>query len=281
MLTCLLLASKFLLMSDRASFWDPDKISDHTQIVQESNQKAVTLTSQDVKGKSVLLLVHGYNNNAKEALSTYCLINTSLSGFMGKQRSGSYDYVIGYLWPGYHKSLEYFEAKHNVSQLAEKMRAHLELLSTSAAKLDVLVHSMGNFLMLQALDYSPLQQKKLVHNYYALAPAVDDETLGKKEKYYYSTQNCENVFVFYSRRDEVLKWSYTLAERDRALGYEGAEHPDRLPQNVHLINYTNFIGGHSEYFTSLPMYEFIKNQFSPPSHVKGFGNWEKKVIFRE
>lgn len=267
MLPCLLLASQFLLMSDRASFWDPQKISDQTKIEQESTEKNVILASHDIKGKNVLLLVHGYNNNAQEALSTYCLINAGLSGIMGHQRSKSYDYVIGYFWPGYDNSLEYFKAKHNVPELAKKMRAHLEFLS-AAGRLDVLAHSMGNFLMLEALDYTPHQKKKLVRNYYSLAPAVDDETLERKEKYYLSTQNCENLFVFYSKGDEVLKWSYSLAEGDRALGYVGAEHPDRLPQNVHLINYTEFIGAHSAYFTFLPIYEFIKNQFLPQSHIK-------------
>jgi len=180
---------------------------------------------------------------------------------MGDQKSKSYDYVIGYLWPGYDDAWEYFEAKQHVSKLVKKMRMHLELLADSGAKVDVLAHSMGNFLMLEALACPYSQKKKLVQNYYALAPAVDDETLEKKEKYYCSTQNCEKLFVFYSKRDDVLKWSYRLAEGDKALGFRGAEHPDRLPPNVQLINYTSFVDGHSQYFAFLPMYEFIGNQF--------------------
>lgn len=271
MLLGLLFASHFLLMSDRASFWDPDKISNQTEIAQESTEKTIHL-DQEIKGKNVLLLVHGYNNDAKEALSTYRLINVHVSAFMDSRHSKFYDYVIGYLWPCYDHSLEYFEAKQHVSKLAKKMRTHLEFLSKSAAKVDVLAHSMGNLLMLEALDYHPHQKKKLVQNYYALAPAVDNEVLEKKEKYYYSTQNCENLFVFYSKGDEVLKWSYSLAEWDRALGFEGAEHPSKLPQNVQLINCTHFISGHSQYFSLLPLYDFIKNQFlvqrTPKSLVK-------------
>jgi esterase/lipase superfamily enzyme len=265
---CLLLAAQFLLMSDRASFWDPDKIAGHTKIARESTESAVALTSQDIRDKNILLLVHGYNNNAMETLSTYRLINANLSGLMSNQRANSYDYIIGYLWPGYEETLEYFKAKHHVPRLAKKVRSHLEFLSASAEKLDVLAHSMGNFLMLEALDYSPAQEKKLVRNYFALAPAVDNEVLERKEKYYPSTQNCEGLFVFYSKGDDVLKWSYSVAEWDRALGYEGAEHPARLPDNVHLIDYSGFIGGHSEYFTFLPMYEFIRSRTLPASRSK-------------
>lgn len=103
-----------------------------------------------------------------------------------------------------------------------------------------------------------------MHNFYSLAAAVDNESIEKKEKYYHSTQNCENLFVFYSKRDGVLKWDYNLAEGDRALGCGGAEEPKRLPDNVQLINYTHFVGEHSQYFTVLPIYEFIKEQFYSP-----------------
>jgi hypothetical protein len=54
---------------------------------------------------------------------------------------------------------------------------------------------------------------------------------------------------------------YTLAEADKALGYEGAENPEKLPQNVHLINCTEWIGEHSQYFTLLPIYEMIKQRY--------------------
>ncbi len=267
MLFEVLLTSQFWLISDRAAFWDAEKISDETEIELNSIKKSMALIGQEVKGKNVLLLVHGYNNDAKEALSTYNLINTHVSAFVDVQQSHFYDYIIGYLWPGYDDTWEYFEARSHVSKLANKMRSHLEFLSASAAKVDILAHSMGNRLVLEALNYRPLQEKRLVHNYFALAPAVDDESLEENEIYYHSTDNCEKIFIFYSKRDEVLKWSYSLAEWDRSLGYVGAEHPDRLPKNVQLINYTSLIDGHSKYFTVLPIYEFIKDQFLIPKSV--------------
>ena len=260
MLHSIILASQLWLMSDRGSFWDAEKISYQTQAERDFNAKDTIAANPEIHGKKILLLVHGYNTDAKEALATYRLINLHVSYL--------YDLVIGYLWPGYDDSWEYFEAKHNVPALAEKMRSHLECLSASTVRMDVLAHSMGNRLMLEALRYIPSQKKKIVQNYYSLAAAVDDESLENQEKYYPSTQNCEKMFVFYSKRDDTLKWFYTLAEQDRALGYEGAEDSDKLPPNVQLINCTSFIGGHSQYFTSLPIYEFIKNQFSQqPVHA--------------
>ncbi|HEY2810251.1 MAG TPA: alpha/beta hydrolase [Rhabdochlamydiaceae bacterium] len=261
MLLDLLLASQFWLMSDRASFWDANKISNHTEFMQDSNPKNIILYNKEIKNKNVLLLVHGYNNNPEEALSTYHLVNLYVSAFKAKAQSKFYDLVIGYLWPGDDSPLKYYDAKRHVSKLAKTMRSHLEILSASAARLDVLAHSMGNRLVLEALNYAPSGNKKIVHNFYSLAAAVNDESIEKNEKYYPSTQNCERIFVFYSRNDGVLKWDYSLAERDEALGYEGAKDPMRLPGNVQLINYTNFIGQHSQYFMFLPIYDFIKTHF--------------------
>jgi esterase/lipase superfamily enzyme len=261
MLLGLLLASQFWLMSDRASFWDADKISDQTAFMLNSNPKKTTLDSKEIKGKNVLLLVHGYNNSPKEALSTYGLINIHVSAFKDRHLSKFYDLVIGYLWPGDDSPLKYYDAERHVSRLAKTMRSHLEFLSASAARVDVLAHSMGNRLIFEALDYPSNGGKKVVYNFFSLAAAVDNESIEKKEKYYHATQNCEKIFVFYSERDEVLKWAYRLAEGDKALGYEGDKDPKKLPENVQLINYTNFIGEHSQYFTVLPLYEFIRTQF--------------------
>jgi esterase/lipase superfamily enzyme len=262
MLISLLLATQFWIMSDRGSFWDADKISDHTEFVTDSNSEN-PLDGEHIKGKNVLLLVHGYNNDAKHALSKYLLIHNHVSAFMDMEQSRFYDLVIGYLWPGYDDRWEYYEAEHNAEKLSQTMRSHLESLSTSAAKVDILAHSMGNRLILEALNYPSSNTRKVVQNYYALAAAVGDESLEKKQTYYPSTENCEKIFVFFSKRDELLKWGYTLAELETALGYDGAKDPNKLPQNVQLLDCTTLVGGHNEYFTVLPIYEFIKHQFLP------------------
>lgn len=257
MLSILLLVSQFWLMSDRSCFWDAEKISDQTLFY--SSSKIQTLDSKEIAGKNILLLVHGFNNNATQALSTYELINAHISEFENDHNACYYDLVIGYLWPGDDSRLEYFDAKSHVPKVAQKLRSHLEFFSSFAAKVDVLAHSMGNLVVFEALDYQSLKKKKILQNFYAVAPAVDDESIEKKEKFYLSTQNCEEIFVFFSKRDLVLKWLYSAAEWDLALGYRGSDQK-KLPSNVQLINYTNSIANHSQYFSYLPFYAFIKQE---------------------
>jgi esterase/lipase superfamily enzyme len=260
MLLSLILASQFWLMSDRASFWDAEKISDRTEWMKGPIFQESILDLKEVKGKNVLLLVHGYNNSVEDALSTYRLVNVHVCAFRG------YDVVIGYLWPGDDCPLQYYDARRHAAKLATTMRSHLELLAASASRIDVLAHSMGNRLMFEALKLPSLSPKKLIHHFYSIAAAVGSETLEPNQQYYSSTQNCEKIFVFYSKRDEVLKWSYSLAEWDEALGYEGARDPKKLPPNVQLINDTKLIGQHSQYFGALPVYDFIKAQFASEKH---------------
>ena len=254
----LFLASQLFLISDRDEFWNPDKLSNKTEIVQDNPHISLT---EDLKHKKVLLLVHGYNNSAEEALKTYYLIHDKVETLTDPDGKKLYDIVIGYLWPGYDHKLEYIEAKENALKLAERMRKHLQFLSAKAAKLDLLVHSMGNRLVLESLNFVSLHPKrKLVQNYYALAAAVDNESIEKNNKYYISTLNCQHLYVFYSEHDEVLKFCYKIAEFDNALGYDGIENIKKLPSNVNLIDCTALISGHSLYFTAQPIYQFIMQQ---------------------
>lgn len=82
MLAVLLLASQFCLMSDRTFFWSAERISNRTAFYQNSNPETIALDSKAIEGKSILLLVHGYNNDAAQALSTYQLINLLMVIFL-------------------------------------------------------------------------------------------------------------------------------------------------------------------------------------------------------
>lgn len=240
-------------MSDRFQFWDADRISDLTKVIENGKEKNVNFT--EFTGKKVLLLVHGFNNSAEDAMHTYSQINIHFSSFH------LYDIIIGYLWPGYQNRLEYFSAERNAKALADRMRLHLSLLSTFAVEVDLLAHSMGNRLVLEALESDSQQQKrKLVHNFYSLAPAVDDDSIEQNHTYYHSTKQCKHMFVFHSNYDDVLKILYLLAEKDKALGSEGDGDPRLMPKNVQFVDCSDFVKGHSDYFTVPCLYAFINNQ---------------------
>lgn len=275
-LLCPVIAARLILWSDRADFWNPDKLSPATEESEDNEKIDKTFTMKECEGKRVLMLIHGFNNTAGSALSTYQVIEEQISLLKDQAGSDLYDIIIGYLWPGNDHPIEYFQAKEHVEKAALRMTSTMKQLASSALSVDIFAHSMGNRLALEALKPLPANpSKKPIQNFYSLAPAVDNESLEKGEEYYPSTKQCENIFVFHSTRDNVLKYFYLAAEHDKALGYKGEENSKSVPTNVQFVDCTSFVSGHSEYFSTQPLYQFILNQhqmrIDPPAaamHLK-------------
>jgi esterase/lipase superfamily enzyme len=255
--------ASLMVMSDRDHFWDADKTAAQTEISWDSLPNEPSLDIGELKDKKVLLVVHGFNNTAVEAMKTYRSIADHFAPLKDADGKPLYDIVVGYLWPGYQNKLDYYAARKHAFELKDKMKSHLDFLSSIAAKVDVLAHSMGNRLIFEALNFPcKAGTKKLVKNLYSIAAAVNQESLEKKHKYSHASKNCEDIFVFHSKQDEVLEFLYAIAEWDKALGFDGVENLKKLPQNVQLIDCTTFVTGHSQYFSAPHVYEFIQSELS-------------------
>ncbi len=304
----LLLATKFLLMSDRADFWDPDTVSLDTEEMEMIGSKQSLFDFRQFRKKNILLLVHGFNNSPKDAIATYHQINNHLNTLQNSYGESLYDVIIGYLWPGGDSRFDYFSAERTADALANRVGFHLNALAFFSNRLDILAHSMGNRLILNGLNLLSLhnQQEKIsisetsaiawsqillkaplsskhcfidtlknrifrknlrqkpIQNLYSLAAAVDNESIEKNEKYFPATQQCQNMYVFHSRKDDVLKYLFLLANRDRALGFKGPSNPDLTSKNIQIIDCSSLIHDHSGYFSSEPLYKFIRNQHTIP-----------------
>lgn len=247
----LIAAASLLWVSDRAHFWSEDNIGRMTQMM--VGDQYVPVDFQQLAGKRVLLLVHGFNNSASEAQATYREIFSYLDGF------DLYDAVIGYFWPGYGNPLAYYFAKDNAEKLSPRMTTNLNALAAHAEKVDVMAHSMGNLIMLRALSKTSTLP---VQNFYSLAAAVDDDSIEKRHSYYSATQQCKDLYVFHSDQDDALKIAFQIAEFDQALGEDESIDLPKIPKNVQFIDCTSFVDGHSGYFKKRaePVYLFIQNQ---------------------
>jgi hypothetical protein len=104
------------------------------------------------------------------------------------------------------------------------------------------------------------QQTQPIQNFYSIAAAVDDDAIEKGHEYYNSTQQCQNMYVFHSSRDDVLKFLFLVAEKDEALGFEGLEDLNSISNNIQFIDCTSLVDSHSGYFLTKPLYKFIQNQ---------------------
>jgi len=241
-------------VSDRMDFEDPDRMNQATQqaFVNLSTGERLEMSNSELlkeaSEKNVLILVHGFNNTYSSTLSSYKAY--------AKHLEGSYDLVIGYIWPGGDNRRDYFSARNRVvSELDLRFLSFLTLMSTVANNVDVYAHSMGCRLSLESIALAP---GKVVRNLFLTAPAVDDESLERGERYHGSIANCDQVVVFYSNNDRVLRNVYPFAEWDHALGFDGFENPNAIPANVSQIDSTANVSFHSDYRNEEIIFDHIR-----------------------
>lgn len=260
-----------IMISARNDFWSSTELSD-TDEIREVNLNDDSLGDsvdkdefmKKLDDKKVLLLVHGYNNEEDDVVRAYNIIESNVNSLL---RTGNgtpiYDIVIGYTWPGGNDSLDYFAAKRRASAVSPRVNRWIDAMKRKGATIDIMGHSMGCRVSLLALQ-GKLLLPKMVRNMFLTAAAVNNESIEKGEEYFTSSSACEKVYVFHSKKDDVLNISYRTAELGEALGYSGPENPADIIEsspNVKVINCKNVVFQHGSYKNCAGMYSYIKAEF--------------------
>jgi esterase/lipase superfamily enzyme len=236
-----------------------DKIAPQTQFFWDPDSQNGDIDSQSLKDKHVLLIIHGYNNTFDFAIKSIHEVNKSISQMKNSEGNNLYDLVIGYIWPAYDNFLDYSLAADHVDKLKSRVRKHLMDLYQVTPHIDVIAHSLGNKVVLEALNFYPADAKRpIVKHFYALAPAVDAISIQKGKSLHQSTLNIESMFVFHSSNDDVLKFVYPLTSGKEALGIEINPPFKKLENTIQFIDCTKLVQGHGYYFQAEPIYKFIQ-----------------------
>ncbi len=205
-----------LIISSRKNFNDPDTLKKHGHDYKEidfnTDLQMRNLSEDDllneVSGKNVLMLVHGYNNEQDEVYDAYTIIENKLS----EHTDNKYDLVIGYSWPGGDLGIEWYSSKQRSNSVARRFRFLISSLSEQTSSIDIMSHSLGARVVLKALKQA--DEKIIIRNYFCMAAAVDNEVLEKNEEFHLSVSKVGRIFVFHSMNDGVLSGVYRLAEWD-------------------------------------------------------------------
>ena len=253
------------IISSRRDFSDPDTLSLSGDLFREIdffNDDSVLSEGSDFKvvspviqGKTVLLLVHGYNNEQEEVHDAYEVIEQNITANLGQQ----YDVIIGYSWPGGNTALDWYSAKRRANAVARRFRFLLQNLSQSAQGVDVMSHSLGARVVLKGLKQATAPNGQLVRNYFCTAAAVDNEIFEPGEEFHDCIRKIGSIFIFHSKKDEVLACSYRVAEFDRALGLSGPEDKEFIQNqaNIYVVNCKRKIESHGAYKRSNAMYNYM------------------------
>lgn len=245
-------------MSDRQDFWNSAQISLQTYMMSID-----PIDFSHFKGKKVLFLVHGYNNTVENANQSYEFVSEKMGAFTNSEGAPVYDSVIHYFWPGYNKTALYFEAEKNAESplLISRFAENLKQLSKEASFLDVVAHSMGNRVMMEALSYISQENVPILRYFYSFAAAIDDQSISLGGKYFEALRHCKSVYFFHSDVDIALS-GYQLAKKRVAVGSDTIIELPLAPPNVQFIDCTlSLKGDHSGYFTpqGAPIFLFIEN----------------------
>jgi esterase/lipase superfamily enzyme len=273
-----LAVAKMLMISDRDAFWDTNDLSKQTQISIVDEKGNIDHQKQELsqlKQKNILLLIHGFNTDQEDVLQSYFLIQSEIEKKFNTGERKLYDQVVGYLWPGGGSGIAYYEAKGHAEAVSNRVANLMSNISDQATRVDVMAHSMGNFVFLEALKKIPEPKKSWMNifrnllglpvllpvgNFFSLGAAIDDESIEVDQIYGKAIERCQDVYIAYSEKDRVLKYLYTFAELDRALGSKGIEDISKLPSNVQLVDCSDVVDAHTKYDEVPQVFDFIRNR---------------------
>lgn len=280
--------NEILLINERGpDFWNPSVLAEKTTYaaIEDHHERALSekefqSTLEALKGKRVLVLIHGLKNPRADLLSSYRAAHFNASqlsstfnesylnrvkrfvydylGFWEPDHIKPYDAVIGISWPSYDHETYYYKAKENARAVAPKVADHLHELTTLAKEVDVIAHSMGNLVLFEALATERESSIPLNH-IFSIAAAVPQKSLNSNERYGSVASHCQKLFVLYSKNDEALGWPYYIAEGGKvALGLVGANHTFSMLSNVTSVDCSQIVKKHSDYFANHKFYKFIE-----------------------
>lgn len=272
---------QMFLVSSRKDFWSALKFSDADEVREadlEAGGAGRPLTFDELSArlarKTVLLLVHGYNNDRRDVLQAYAQLDLEYRrlGFVGGA-GAPYDAVVGYIWPGGSAAVSFFTARGRATDTAPRFARLVDRLARSTAALDVNTHSLGAHVMLEALEEAAEGLLRCTWNF---ASAVDNESIEKGERYHRASRASTRFYVFHSKRDPVLRTWYRigdLPEFDSALGLDGPEDPFDVvthSRHVRVVNCKDVVTSHGGYRSSGEVYAFMKQELQSPARARFF-----------
>ena len=273
-----------IIISARRDFINPNKLLPETE---PDQFKIVNLPQSEIPNsglsksnflqklsklsdKRILMLVHGYNNEHDKMCRAYYAIEKNVAKYIKNQ----YGIVIGYSWPGGEHRLAWWLAKCNADKTAKRLKILIKDIlrePSSNIQLDVISHSLGARVILEMLKQ--LSKENLgwqpVRNYFCMAAAVDNEVLEPNEKFYASTSQVNNIYIFHSKHDQALRSAYKLSKFDRALGVYGPEHFNKLGKHIYVVNCENHVESHGAYKGTASVYKYIQTVLTNKQSING------------
>jgi esterase/lipase superfamily enzyme len=245
------------------TFWEKVSASDFRKLLTDTAMSFPEIADDNNESqKHVSLFVHGYNVGWKDAAARYADLGKRL--YSGAKSLGT---LVLYTWPsngsvaGYLPDRE--DARASAPVLADALvtlHDHIIAMQRLAAlnpgkqckaKISVIAHSMGNYVMQNALAIAAKKLNSpqlitLVHQLVMVAADVDNDIFQKDQPGASDgslmSNLCYRIGALYTGLDQVLGASAGLKHfGTRRLGRSGIADRDNVWDNVFDLDVTDFI----------------------------------------
>ncbi|MGL4727271.1 MAG: alpha/beta hydrolase [Bosea sp. (in: a-proteobacteria)] len=207
----------------------------------------------------VLLFVHGYNNKFADAVFRFAQISHD---------SGAPSLPILFTWPSRASALAYGYDKESANYSRDSLELAIRALfaEPSVKEIDILAHSMGNWVTLESLRQMAIRDGKLpakIKNVMLAAPDVDVDVFGMQIARMGKPR--PRFTLFASQDDRALAFSRRIQGGIDRLGQvDVAKEPLRselAAQGVEVLDLTSLKGAdsfnHGKFAESPPVVQFI------------------------
>ncbi len=183
------------------------------------------------------IMIHGYNRTEAQVVQDFLPFSAALRAD-----------CIAYSWPGGCHPLDFPAAVGRATLAGLRLRDVFSMRHLRSSPENVVTHSLGARVALEALKKADFRIRKLI----LMGAAVDWNVFGPGAEFESVPAACESVHVLYSNRDEVLKLAFPFGDFGgdcHALGLDGPDDPSAVPHNVVLHDVSSFIDVHSAYIS--------------------------------
>ena len=211
---------------------------------------------KSVKGKRILLLIHGYNPDFLDVLASYSTLHQNMQQYFS-QETAAYDEVIGYTWHAGGDEFNYSESKRFAAIASERLQLLLNETLGDAATVDVMTHSLGSRVVLRALALGKKSQRPKIRHHFCLAASVSNTCFNNDKQLRAATAQTKATWIFYSKNDASLQSDALLAKGNIPLGLTGPLGKAKdFPKRTAAVNSSSLVFTRGAYKRSPAFYDF-------------------------